>query len=150
MDIKLEELQAKPVLSIRTHSSVEKLPQLIGDSYHRIAAYMQEIGEQPKEVPFVAYYNMDMQNLDIEIGFPVSKKLPAKDDIQASETMAGKAAICMYKGPYSGMEKIYNEIFEWIGKKGYQPKGVFYEYYYNSPGEVPESELLTRIVIPLK
>ena len=48
MNIKLEELQTKPVLSIRTHSSVENLPKTIGESYHQIAAYMQEIGEQPK------------------------------------------------------------------------------------------------------
>ena len=93
---------------------------------------------------------MDMQNLDIEIGFPVSKKLPGKDDIQASETMAGKAVVCMYKGSYSVMEPVYNEIMGWMGKKGYQMKGVSYEYYYNSPGEVPENELLTRIVIPVK
>ena len=150
MDIKLEELQAKPVLSIRTHTSIEKLPQLIGDSYHQIATYMQEIGEQPKEVPFVAYYNMDMQNMDVEMGFPVSKPLPGKDDIKAGDTMAGKAAVYMYKGLYSEMEPVYNKIFKWLGGKGYQPKGVYYEHYYNSPGEVPDSELLTRIVIPVE
>ncbi len=62
----------------------------------------------------------------------------------------GRAVSAMYKGPYSGMEAVYNEIFKWIGEKGYQPAGVYYEYYYNSPQEVPESELLTKIVIPLK
>ena len=28
--------------------------------------------------------------------------------------------------------------------------GVYYEYYFNSPTEVPESELITRIAIPVK
>ena len=37
-----------------------------------------------------------------------------------------------------------------MSEKGYKPKGVYYEYYYNSPDEVPESELLTRIVMPVK
>ena len=58
--------------------------------------------------------------MDIEMGFPIASPL------------------------------VYKDIFKWFDEKGYQPKGVFYEYYYNSPGEVPESELLTRIVIPLK
>jgi len=84
------------------------------------------------------------------MGFPVSKPLPGKDDIKASEIPPGKIISYMYKGPYSAMEPVYNEIFKWIGEKGYQPKGVYYEYYYNSPDEVLESELLTRIVIPIK
>ena len=150
MDIKLVELQAKPVLSIRTRTNIKDMPKTIGEGYTKIAAYMQEIGEQPKEMPFVAYYNMDMQDMDIEIGFPVSKELPGKDDIQPSETMAGNAVMYVYKGAYSGMEPVYNEIFKWMDENGHQPQGVFYEYYYNSPGEVPESELLTRIVVPVK
>lgn len=150
MKIELSEQKAQPILSIRTKTSLENLPNLIGDSYHRIAGYLEELGEQPADVPFTAYYNLDMQNMDVEMGFPVSKPLPGKDDIEAGEIPQGKIVSYMYKGLYSEMEPVYNEIFKWIAEKGYQPAGVYYEYYYNSPGEVPESELLTRIVIPLK
>jgi effector-binding domain-containing protein len=150
MEIELVEQQSRPVLSIRMKTTLAGLPNIIGDSYHRIADYLAELGEQPADVPFTAYYNTDMQNLDIELGFTVGKPLVGKGDITAGKTAGGKAALCMYKGPYSGMETVYNEIFKWITENGHQPKGVFYEYYYNSPGEVPESELLTRIVIPLK
>lgn len=58
--------------------------------------------------------------MDVEIGFPIASPL------------------------------VYREIFKWFDEKDYQPQGVFYGYYYNSPSEVPVSELLTRIVIPLK
>ncbi len=150
MEIKIVEQKAQPVLSIRTRTSIEKLPETIGGSYHKIAAYLEELGEKPADVPYTAYYNMDMKDLDVEMGFPVAKAFPDKDDIKAGETLAGKAALYMYKGPYSGMESVYNEIFKWFGEKGHQPQGVFYEYYYNAPDEVPEEELLTRIVIPLK
>lgn len=34
--------------------------------------------------------------------------------------------------------------------KGCEPTGVVYEYYYNSPQEVTESELLTEIEFLLK
>jgi effector-binding domain-containing protein len=150
MDIELKDLPAQPTLCIRTRTSLDKLPQTIGEGYHKIAAYMEELGEKPVDVPFTAYYNMDMQDMDVEMGFPASKPLPGKGDIKTGKTMAGKAAVCMYKGSYSAMEKVYNERFKWSGEKGCQPKGACYEYYYNSPGEVPESELLTRIVIPVK
>lgn len=56
----------------------------------------------------------------------------------------------MYKGPYAEMEEPYKYIMKWIEDNGCEPTGVYYEYYFNSPQEVPESDLLTKIVIPLK
>ena len=150
MKIKLNEQKAQPVLSIRTKTSLENLPKLIGESYHKIMDYLNELGKQPADIPFTAYHNLDMQNMDVEMGFPVAKPLPGKGDIKASEIPPRKIVSYMYKGLYSGMEPVYNEIFKWINEKGYQPTGVYYEYYYNAPDEVPESELLTRIVIPLQ
>lgn len=149
MDVEFKEQERQPVLSIRTRTNMENLPKTIGDSYHKIAVYMEELGEKPKSEPFVAYYNMDMQDMDIEIGFPVGKLLSGKGDIRASEIEAGPVATYMYKGPYSGMEPVYIEIFKQIEEKKCIPKGVFYEFYYNAPDEVSESELLTRIVIPI-
>ena len=149
MEIELKEQETQPVLSIRTRTTLTELPKIIGDSYHKIADYLEELEEQPTDVPFTAYYNMDMQDMDVEMGFPVAKPLPGKGYIKAGEIAEGPAATYMYKGPYSKMEPVYNEMFKQIAEKGCQPKGVYYEYFYNSPGEVPESELLTRIVIPI-
>ncbi|RYD03611.1 hypothetical protein N752_18735 [Desulforamulus aquiferis] len=48
------------------------------------------------------------------------------------------------------MEPVYNAMMQWINENGYAPTGVAYEFYYNSPMEVPESELLTKVVFPIK
>ena len=150
MEIELVEQKAQPILSIRTRTSFSKLPDVIGSSYHEIASYLEELGEKAADGPFTAYYNLDMHDMDVEMGFPVSRPLAGKGDVKASETLPGKAILYMHKGPYSDMQPVYEEMFKWIAEKGYQPKGVYYEYYYNSPNEVPYSELLTRIVIPLQ
>ncbi|MFA4884750.1 MAG: GyrI-like domain-containing protein [Desulfotomaculaceae bacterium] len=102
------------------------------------------------DAPFTAYYNLDMQDLDVEMGFPVMKPLPGNGEIISGEIPRGKYVSCMYKGAYSQMERPYNEMFKWIEENGYEQKGVYYEYYYNSPHDVPESELLTRISMLLK
>jgi len=149
-DLKVEEQATQPVLSIRTKTPMENLPAIIGDSYGKIMKYMTELGAQPAYAPFTAYYNLDMQNLDVEMGFPVAGQFADKDDIKAGQIPSGQIVSCMYKGAYSEMEAPYKEIMQWIEEQGYEPTGVFYEYYYNSPAEVPESELLTKIVIPLK
>jgi len=149
MDIELKDLPSQTVLCIRTRTSVEKLPQIIGESYMKIANYLQDLREQTAGVPYTAYYNMDMQDLDVEMGFPVSKPLPEKEEIKSREIPAGRAITVMFKGPYSDMEPTYNEIMRWMEEKGHNWTGISYEYYYNSPQEVPESELLTQIVIPV-
>lgn len=146
----LTEQPAQPALSMRTRTAVNNLSQELGKAYCAIIQYLNEMNEQPKEAAFAAYYNMDMQDLDVEMGFPVAKPLAGKGEIKSSEIPAGKQVSCLYKGPYSKMEPVYNAMMQWINENGHIPTGVSYEFYYNSPMEVPESELLTKIVFPLK
>ncbi len=150
LNIELVDQETQTVMFIRTRTSFADMPKLIGESYCKIAAYLGEIGEQPTGMPYAAYYNLDMQDMDLEMGFPVAKQLPGKGEIKPCEIPAGKYVTHMYKGPYTQMEQAYNQIFLWMQEKGCQPTGVYYEYYYNAPDEVPESELLTKIAIPVK
>lgn len=140
----------KAVLSIRTRTSVADLPGKLGEAYLKIMGYLQEMDETPAGPPFAAYYNMDMEDLDVEMGIPVSGPLPGKEDISPGEIPGGKQATYLYKGPYIEMEPVYNAMMQWINDHGHVLSGVFYEFYFNSPLEVPESELLTKIVLPLK
>jgi effector-binding domain-containing protein len=91
-----------------------------------------------------------MQDLDLEIGFPVSGELPDRGNIQAGEIPGGKVATCLYTGPYSGIAPAYTAFSEWIEANGYQPTGVAYEVYLNDPDETPPEELQTQIAFPLR
>lgn len=146
----VKEQDAQLTLSIRTKTSVQDLPQLVGKSYGAIAQYLGELGAYPAGPPFAVYYNMDMQNLDVEIGFPVSKKFPNKGDIKASEIPSGKFASCLYTGPYNEIEPAYNELSQWIKDNGYEASGVAYEIYLSDPGQTPPEELQTVISFLLK
>jgi effector-binding domain-containing protein len=152
MDYKCElhEKPAQPVLSIRTRAAVSDLPSVLGTAYNSLMGYLAQIGEQPVGAPFVAYYNMDMQDLDIEVGFPVSKVLTGKDEIIQSEIPAGKHVSCIHVGPYSKVEQAYNALTQWIEKTGFTPTGISYEFYLNDPSTTPENELMTKVVFPVK
>jgi len=149
-NFEVKEQPPQPTLSIRTRSSVQDLPQILEKSFGAIAQYLGELGESPIGPPFTAYYNRDMQNLDVEIGFPVSKKIPGKEDIKACEIPGGKVATCLYIGPYSEMEPVYNDFSQWIKDNGYEETGIAYEFYLNDPREIPHQEPKTRILLPLK
>jgi len=144
--IEMVETQEQPTLILKTVTSVGELPEILGKAFMDIVTHIMELGEQPIGPAFVGYFNMDMERLELEIGFPVSKELPGKGDILSGHIPAGKQVTCMYKGPYMEMPPAYEEIQKWIKDKGYKPLGPVYEHYYNSPEEVPESELLTKIV----
>lgn len=147
----MNEAPAQAVLSIRKRISVRNLPQELGQAYTAIFEYLKEIGAEAMVLaPFAGYYNMDMEDLDVEMGFTIAGPLPGKGDVKANEIPAGKQVDYLFKGPYSGMEPVYNALNQWMNEKGYVPTGTCYEFYFNSPLEVPESELLTKIMFPLK
>ena len=141
---------AQPTLAIRTRTAVQNLPQVLGQAYGAILQHAGPLGGQPCGAPFVAYHNMDMQALDIEIGFPFAQALAGHGDIQVGEIPGGKAVTCVHIGPYDQVGGVYEALQKWIGVNSYMPIGVVYEFYLNDPQTTPPSELQTQVVFPLK
>jgi effector-binding domain-containing protein len=83
---------------------------MFGAGNGAIAQYLGEQGEQPIGPPFAAYYNMDMDNLDVEFGFPVARPLPGQTEIKAGEIAGGQVATCLYTDPYSEIEPAYTTL----------------------------------------
>ncbi len=146
--IEMIDQNEQPTAAIRVRTKVELLPGLIGESYAKIGAYLGELGELPANTPFVAYHNMDMADLDVEIGFPVRRALPAKGEIQPGSIPAGKRVTAIHRGPYSEMEPTYRDMMNWIAEKKLNPDGTAYEYYFNGP-DLPMEEMLTMVVMPV-
>ncbi len=144
------EREAQHTLSVRTTSAVQNLPEVLGKNYGAIMQYLGQLNKQMSGPPFVAYYNMDMQNLEIEIGIPVSNKLSDKDEIKASEIPFGKFASCLYIGPYSEIRPAYESLTKYIEEQGYEAAGYVYELYLNDPSEVQPEKLQTEILFLLK
>lgn len=149
-NIELLDRPEQPTLFIRTRTPVQALPQLIGGSYGQLAAYLQHLGATLADVPYVAYHNMDMQDLDVEMGFPMARPWPGAGEIVSGSIPAGKAAFCIYRGPYNQMEPVYAEMAAWIAGHGFEPSWASYEQYYNDTPAFPEDDLLTMIVMPVK
>src|SRR4030042_2762496 len=106
----VKEQPAQLTVSIRTRAAVQDLPQVIGGAYGTIVQYLGEVGEETSGPPFVVYYNMDMQDLDMEIGFPLSKRLAGKGEVKSSGIPGGKVATCLYVGPYDGIGSAYEGL----------------------------------------
>jgi effector-binding domain-containing protein len=107
-------------------------------------------GLAPAGPPFVGYHNMDMQDLDLEIGFPFSERLSGEGEVQSGALPGGKAAECLHVGPYDKIAAAYEALQKWLEANGQSPTGIAYEFYLNDPQTTPPEKLETRVVFPLK
>jgi effector-binding domain-containing protein len=146
----LVERSSQPVLSVRTRTPVQGLQAALGKAYASIMTYMAGTGQQPSGAPFVAYYNMNMADLDVEIGFPVAVELPGQGDVQSGFIPAGKYAACLFTGPYSELAEPYTALNEWMDLQRLEPTGVVYEQYLNDPTVTPPEQLQTYILFQVK
>jgi effector-binding domain-containing protein len=149
-ECKAVELPAQKTVTIKTRTPVKLLPDVLGRGFHEIAQHLGELNEEPAGPPFVAYYNTDMDDLEIEMGYPVNKEIEPKGVMETREIPKGKYATCVYTGPYNQMEPAYKVLKDWVEENNLEPSGVVYEHYLNNPQETAERDLKTQIAFALK
>ena len=151
MKIELIQQAEQFTLHVRLKTSVAGLNEAFDKNFALIESYLSEIGEQPAAAPYAAYYNHDMQDLDVEMGFPVAKALPGRDEIKAGIIPAFEQAVCgIHKGSYNSLDETYGQIYQYIADNNFEISGAHYDFYISNPDNTSENELITRIAIPVK
>ena len=151
MKIELTQQAEQFTLHVRLKTSVAGLNEAFDKNFALIESYLSEIGEQPAAAPYAAYYNHDMQDLDVEMGFPVAKALPGRDEIKAGIIPAFEQAVCgIHKGSYNSLDETYGQIYQYIADNNFEISGAHYDFYISNPDNTSENELITRIAIPVK
>jgi len=141
----LIELVSRPALTIRTLTRVSGIAPLFDEGYASIARLIKERGMQPAGAPFALYYNMDMDDLEVEFGFPVDEPLEGSDSITASFTPSGQAVTTLYIGPYEEVEPAYDSIMKWSEDNSLPLSGAAYEVYLSDPKGTPPEMLKTQL-----
>ncbi len=142
-------LEPRPSLTIRLKSSDGDIAEMFDQGFSAIAGYLESKGKTPQGPPFVIYYNMEMDNLEVEFGFPVEEGIEGKDPIKATMTPSGKAATSVYIGPYEEAEPVYDALMKWISDNGLEANGVAYEIYLDDPAETPPEQLRIQVYLML-
>lgn len=150
-EVTVQQAEAQPSISIREHSSVAALPDLMGQAFGELFGYLGETGAQPAGPPFAIYRSVDEADMDVEIGVPVAQPLADRGRIHASELPAGKEAHTLHVGPYDQVVTAYKALEQWLDEHGQEPAGPPREHYLNGPDEVsgPE-EYQTEVVWPIR
>lgn len=141
----IKEQKIQSTVSIRTRTSLSLLPDLIRKSYEDILKHLTESGGVCSGAPFAIYFNMDINDIDVELGFPVAKTIREKNEIKNSQIPAGKVLQFTHIGPYNELEKTYGNAMKWIKENNIATTGTICEFYLNDPASTPPSDLETEI-----
>jgi effector-binding domain-containing protein len=141
--------EERATASIRMRTSMEGLKQELGRAYGEIMQLLGSQGVQPAGAPFSIYYNMDMEDLDVEMGFPVAGAFNAGGRVKPGVLPGGRTAVCVHKGSYETIGDSYNALSAFIQQNGAAPRGLCYEFYLTDPQVTNPQDLLTEINFPL-
>lgn len=149
MEPQIVHRNAQPVLCIRKESNPKDLYPTVDALTELLMEYCTQRHITPVGGIYTAYLGFENGSFLLEVGLPTDKSYPGEEDILSAELTAGTYVQVLYQGPYQKMRPFYAQLEEWLHNAGYKSGPVNYERYLNSSKDVPVSELLTEVSIPL-
>ncbi len=150
-EIMLLQQMKQPAIVMEHSVGIDQLPQIIGESFLKLDAYLQESEVVVTDIPFVCfpeYTCMTPDRVKVVVGLKTPRLLPEREEIHSRLLPARKIVTCLYRGSNVEIASLYAELEEWIRKNGYTAEGSTFEYYYTGP-DFTEHEQVTRIELSL-
>jgi effector-binding domain-containing protein len=149
MEIKEKRIEAAKVAYIPYTGSYQKIPE-----------HIQEVGQLVMEkdmemtgMVYGTYFNspedVPEEQLQYEIGFSVNEDFQQIDKLGFKEIPEHTVIAAMHQGAYTEVGPVIHAVVDYAVKNGYDIVGPITEVYLNDPSQVPESELLTEVRIPV-
>lgn len=79
--INVYEQSEQHVLSIRSTIHFDNYPKTAGEAYGKITEFAEQSGLLFSGGPFVCFHNANLENLDVEMGFPIAKSVTGNGEI---------------------------------------------------------------------
>lgn len=146
----LGSIDPQPAITIRSRAAAKDLPDIFEASFARLIAYLETTGEGISGPPFAIYYGFPAEEFDVELGLPITRMVPASEEIISRQIGIENAASTVHTGPYEEIESAYMALAEWINGNSYEPTGETYEFYLNDPGTTSPEDLQTMMFMLVK
>lgn len=131
--------------------------QKIGNAFEQLFAWAGPRGLMAPGTRSIGIYYDDPQSvpekeLRADAGIVVDAGAELGGNVRAVTIPSLVCGSVLHKGPYAELERPYRFLFrEWLPTSGYEPADFScFEEYLNNPRELPPTEWLTRVYLPLK
>jgi len=152
-DAQIMNIEERTVVGIRTTIPANEFDSSdFAENYGKLGEFCGKNKIDPMGAPIAIYHSYDPEGMvDVTFAFPVAADAtaPKSTDITIMKVPAAQVLEITYVGPYSGMEPTWMAVDGWLAEKGLMQAGEPWEEYIDDPANVAESELRTKIVIPV-
>lgn len=149
-EIEVRELEAQQTAVVRrvmSLSEANRIPEWMMQTLEAV----RSSGQEPAGMPFVRSFSMDVEAMDIEVGWPLAEQFAGDGEVSASTLPGGPAAVASCFGPYEEIGAAYEAIRTWCAKHGRESAGPPWESYFTDPAEEPDpAEWRTDIHFPVE
>ncbi len=148
-EITVRQLPEQHMLTLRkTIDFFSEYADFMGNAIGGILPLIAERGVFPSSGPIVCFHNMELEALDVEIGFQIARPVEGNGDITSKTLPSHTIAVTIDRGPYEKQDPTLEELMNWIPEHDFETAGGIYYHYLNGE-EQPQSEYLTEMYIPV-
>ena len=153
------ERAAQPYVAARRNVTIP-FDEAIGPAVSEVLAWLAAQGTEPDGPLFIKYNVIDMPRLEIEIGFPTSRLLPASDGFITGTLPEGRYQTLTYHGHYDELVHVTAMFQAWGAVDGVTydsepaPEGERFacrlEIYTNDMASFPPAQWETILAVKLR
>ena len=129
--------------------------QALESAYMAVSAFMAQHRLETAGTPLAITKSWDAADgWSFFAGIPIAAsatKAPGPEaPVRIGQTPAGLTVVAEHVGPYAGISSTFAKAHAFRSAYGLEQAGPEWEQFVSDPGETPESELITRVCIPVR
>jgi effector-binding domain-containing protein len=137
-------------VAIRTTIPMTELQDFFNRAFLELSEVIRAGGAYPVGPPFVRYYSVTSQSVDVEAVMTCDKKVAVSGRVKPLHLNASQAAVVRHVGRYDKLKPAYDAITQWMSNNGKQAIEAPREVYVTTIAEVPDpSEWVTLVEQPI-
>lgn len=109
------------------------LPAFFDRSFGVLGAALAELGAAAAGPAFAHYVRPPADTCELEVGFPVGRRIAPRGDVVPSRWGGGRVATVVHEGGYEGLGTSWDRLLAWVVQRGLQPAVGMWEVYLTEP-----------------